>query len=169
MTKHNVANLIIEHMKAVGMDSLYCLPGVQNDDFFNALYDHTDEIDVIMTRHEQGAAYMALGAAIATGKPQAYCVVPGEGMLNATAAHATAFGLAACHHGATGAGPMVASRFAIHLGRPAEFTGHQDRRRVEQSVAAQSIQQRGHGLVETRQQLAAELVEIVLMRVPAFQ
>jgi acetolactate synthase-1/2/3 large subunit len=29
---------------------------------------------------------MALGAAPATGKPQAFCVVPGPGLLNATAA-----------------------------------------------------------------------------------
>ena len=45
---------------------------------------------VIHTRHEQGAAYMALGAALATGKPQVFSVVPGPGLLNATAALATA-------------------------------------------------------------------------------
>ena len=36
----------------------------------------------VHARHEQGAAYMALGAALATGKPQAYAVVPGPGLLN---------------------------------------------------------------------------------------
>jgi acetolactate synthase-1/2/3 large subunit len=44
----------------------------------------------VHTRHEQGAAYMALGAAMATGKPQVYAVVPGPGFLNSTAALATA-------------------------------------------------------------------------------
>ena len=39
-----------------------------------------------MVRHEQGAAYMALGAALATGKPAVYSVVPGAGFLNSTAA-----------------------------------------------------------------------------------
>jgi len=45
------------------------------------------------TRHEQGAAYMALGAALATGMPQAYCVVPGPGLLNSSAALLTAYGM----------------------------------------------------------------------------
>jgi acetolactate synthase I/II/III large subunit len=47
----------------------------------------------VHTRHEQGAAYMALGAALATGKPQAYCVVPGPGLLNSSAALLTAYGM----------------------------------------------------------------------------
>ncbi len=93
MTNLNVASVIIEGLKSVGIDRLYCLPGVQNDDFFNALYDQTDQIKVVNTRHEQGAGYMALGAAMATGKPQAYCVVPGPGLLNSSGALATAFGL----------------------------------------------------------------------------
>ncbi len=46
---------------------------------------------VVHTRHEQGAAYMALGAALATGKPAVYSVVPGPGFLNSTAALATAY------------------------------------------------------------------------------
>ena len=37
-------------------------------------------------RHEQTAAYMALGAALVTGRPQAFAVVPGPGLLNASAA-----------------------------------------------------------------------------------
>ena len=45
------------------------------------------------TRHEQGAAYMALGAALATGKPQACAVVPGPGLLNASAALLTAYSM----------------------------------------------------------------------------
>ena len=36
---------------------------------------------------------MALGAALATGKPQAFAVVPGPGMLNAGAALLTAYGM----------------------------------------------------------------------------
>ena len=48
---------------------------------------------VVHARHEQGAAYMALGAALATGKPQAYAVVPGPGLLNSGAALLTAFSM----------------------------------------------------------------------------
>ncbi|MEM7301628.1 MAG: thiamine pyrophosphate-dependent enzyme [Pseudomonadota bacterium] len=86
-----VASLTVEMLIANGIDQLYCLPGVQNDGFFDALYDRQDALTPIHSRHEQGAAYMALGAAMATGKPQAYCVVPGPGFLNTTAALCTAY------------------------------------------------------------------------------
>ena len=46
-------------------------------------------------RHEQTAAYMALGAALVTGRPQAFAVVPGPGILNASAALLTAYGMSA--------------------------------------------------------------------------
>ena len=76
---------------AHGVSSLYCLPGVQSDHLFNALFDAGDAIRVVHTRHEQGAAYMALGASLATGRPAAYSVVPGPGFLNSSAALATAY------------------------------------------------------------------------------
>ena len=88
-----IAELAVETLVTNGITQLYCLPGVQNDHFFNALFDHTDAITPIQTRHEQGAAYMATGAALATGEPQAYCVVPGPGFLNTTAALSTAYAL----------------------------------------------------------------------------
>ena len=78
---------------AHGLDTVYALPGVHNDEFFDALARNTETIRTVHTRHEQGAAYMALGAALATGKPQAYCVVPGPGLLNSSAALLTAYGM----------------------------------------------------------------------------
>ena len=66
-------------MIAHGIDTIYALPGVQNDFLFEALFKAADRMRTVHTRHEQGAAYMALGAALATGKPQAYAVVPGPG------------------------------------------------------------------------------------------
>jgi acetolactate synthase-1/2/3 large subunit len=74
-----------------GVDTVFCLPGVQNDHLFDALHGAQDRVRVIHTRHEQGASYMALGAAMATGKPAVYAVVPGPGFLNTTAALATAY------------------------------------------------------------------------------
>jgi len=64
---------------AHGLDTVYALPGVHNDPFFDALFEAAEAIRTVHTRHEQGAAYMALGAALATGKPQAYSVVPAPG------------------------------------------------------------------------------------------
>jgi acetolactate synthase-1/2/3 large subunit len=88
----SAAEALARALAAHGIGTLYCLPGVQNDPFFDALYRHRNEIRAVHTRHEQGAAYMALGAALATGEPQAFCVVPGPGFLNAGAALATAYG-----------------------------------------------------------------------------
>ncbi|MEM7113596.1 MAG: thiamine pyrophosphate-dependent enzyme [Chloroflexota bacterium] len=84
-----VVQSLINH----GVDTVFGLPGVQNDFLFNAFYDAQDHIRVIHTRHEQGAAYMALGAAVATGKTAVFSVVPGPGFLNAAAALSTAYAL----------------------------------------------------------------------------
>ncbi|MGE5246611.1 MAG: thiamine pyrophosphate-dependent enzyme [Betaproteobacteria bacterium] len=84
------AQAVVASLEANGITELFCLPGIQNDPFFDALFD-SRVIRPIQTRHEQGAGYMALGAALATGRPSAFCVVPGPGWLNTTAAMATAY------------------------------------------------------------------------------
>ena len=84
---------VVRSLIANSVKTLFALPGVQNDWLFNALYDYRDAVKVIHTRHEQGAAYMALGAALATGELAACSVVPGPGVLNAAAALATAYAL----------------------------------------------------------------------------
>ena len=97
---------------AHGLNTVYALPGVHNDHLFDAFHRAGDALRVVHTRHEQGAAYMALGAALATGKPQAYVVVPGPGLLNSGAALLTAYGMNApvlamigqIPHGAIGRG-----------------------------------------------------------------
>ena len=81
-----IASLTADSLISNGVRSLYCVPGIQNDHFFNALFDRQDQITPIHTRHEQGAVYMALGAALATGQPQAFSIVPGPGFLNGCAA-----------------------------------------------------------------------------------
>ncbi len=73
------------------VDTLFALPGVQNDHFFNALHGQQDKIRVVHTRHEQGAAYMATGYAQSTGRPGVYSVVPGPGFLNSSGALSTAY------------------------------------------------------------------------------
>ena len=87
-----IAQHILDAMKATGIRQLFCLPGVQNDPFFDAVVDARDWLEVIVTRHEQGCAYMAMGAAQATGQPTAMCVVPGPGLLNASAGLSSACG-----------------------------------------------------------------------------
>src|SRR5438034_737458 len=82
---------VVRSILGQGVSTIYCLPGVQSDHLFNAMFDAGDAIRVVHTRHEQGAAYMALGAALATGRPAVYSVVPGPGFLNSSAALATGF------------------------------------------------------------------------------
>jgi acetolactate synthase-1/2/3 large subunit len=74
-----------------GVDTLFGLPGVQLDGFFNALWSRTDQLRVIHTRHEQATAYMADGYARVTGREGVCVVVPGPGLLNAAAALSTAY------------------------------------------------------------------------------
>ena len=80
MKKRSTADILIDGMVEHDIRYLFCLPGVQNDDFFDALYDRYNELKPIHTRHEEGAAYIALGAAMAMGIPQAVCAVPGPYM-----------------------------------------------------------------------------------------
>ena len=86
------AQATVATLIAHGLDTIYALPGVHNDVLFDALFAAADRLRTVHTRHEQGAAYMALGAALATGRPQAYSVVPGPGLLNSSAALLTAYG-----------------------------------------------------------------------------
>ena len=90
-TVMTTAEAVVRSLIVQGIRELYCVPGVQNDDFFDALVRVGAPIRAVHTRHEQATAYMALGAAQATGRPQAYCVVPGPGFLNTTAALSTAY------------------------------------------------------------------------------
>lgn len=91
MPKLTGGEAIVQSLIAHGVDTVFGLPGVQNDYLYNALYDARDRIRVIHTRHEQGAGYMALGQALSTGGVGVCSVVPGPGLLNASAALATAY------------------------------------------------------------------------------
>ena len=95
MPRMTTAEATIERLLSHGIDTLYALPGVHNDPLFDAAHRAGDRLRVIHPRHEQTAAYMALGAALVTGKPQAFAVVPGPGILNASAALLTAYGMGA--------------------------------------------------------------------------
>ena len=95
MPRLTTAETVIESLLAHGIDTLFALPGVHNDHLFDAAHKASDRIRVIHPRHEQTAAYMALGAALVTGKPQAFAVVPGPGILNASAALLLAYAMGA--------------------------------------------------------------------------
>jgi len=91
MTRMTGGAAIVKSLRAYGVDHVFCIPGVQLDYLFNALYDEGNAIRTIHTRHEQGAAYMAFGYAASTRRVGVYAVVPGPGVLNAAAALSTAY------------------------------------------------------------------------------
>lgn len=86
---------IVEALIANGVDRVFALPGAQLYPLFDALAQRSGAIRTIGARHEQACGYMAFGAARSTGRPGVYAVVPGPGVLNTTAALATALGCCA--------------------------------------------------------------------------
>jgi len=99
MPRLTTAEATVETLLRHGLDTVYALPGLHNDLLFDAFYHAGDRLRVIHPRHEQTAAYMALGAALATGQPQAFAVVPGPGLLNAGSARSQHCCGAALEHG----------------------------------------------------------------------
>ena len=82
---------LVRQLKLEGLDTLFGLPGIQLDWAFDALWEEREHFRVFYTRHEQACAYMADGYARATGRIGLCMVVPGPGLLNASAALSTAY------------------------------------------------------------------------------
>ena len=89
------AQAVVGGLLRHGIDTLYALPGVHNDHLFDAVAQSNGRMRALHPRHEQTSAYMALGAALATGRSQVCAMVPGPGVLNASAALLTAYGTGA--------------------------------------------------------------------------
>jgi acetolactate synthase I/II/III large subunit len=85
------AEALVAGLERWQIERVFGLPGVHLDPLFDALHGARERVKLVHTRHEQGAAYMALGAAAATGRPSVFTVVPGPGLLNTGAALATAY------------------------------------------------------------------------------
>lgn len=83
---------IARSLVAQGVDAIFGIPGAHLYDFNDACYECRNDLDFIVTRHEQGAGYMAFGYAKSTGRVGVYAVVPGPGVLNSGAALCTAYG-----------------------------------------------------------------------------
>ncbi|WP_047307210.1 thiamine pyrophosphate-dependent enzyme [Rhodopseudomonas palustris] len=81
---------IVQGLVAHGVDTVFGLPGAQVYGLFDGFAKA--QLKVIGARHEQACGYMAFGYARASGKPGVFSVVPGPGVLNASAALLTAFG-----------------------------------------------------------------------------
>jgi acetolactate synthase I/II/III large subunit len=84
------AEIFVECLKREGVKTLFALPGGVVLKIFDILYQQK-ELDVILTRHEQGAGHMAEGYAKATGRPGVALVTSGPGMSNVVTALVDAY------------------------------------------------------------------------------
>lgn len=84
------AEIFVECLKREGVKTLFALPGGVVLKIFDVLYQQKG-LDVILTRHEQGAGHMAEGYAKATGRPGVALVTSGPGMSNVVTALVDAY------------------------------------------------------------------------------
>ena len=83
------AEIFIESLKREGVKHIFGYPGGVVLNIFDFLYDDKD-IQLILTRHEQGAVHAADGYARSTGKPGVALVTSGPGATNTITGIATA-------------------------------------------------------------------------------
>jgi acetolactate synthase-1/2/3 large subunit len=84
------AEIFLESLKKEGVKTMFALPGGVVLKIFDILHQQKD-IQVVLTRHEQGAGHMAEGYAKATGKAGVALVTSGPGMTNVITALADAY------------------------------------------------------------------------------
>ncbi|TVQ40751.1 MAG: biosynthetic-type acetolactate synthase large subunit [Spirochaetaceae bacterium] len=80
MTKKTAAEVIVDIVQQQGVEYIFGLPGGAAIPIFDALVD--SPVQLVLTRHEQGAVHMADGFARATGKPGVALVTSGPGATN---------------------------------------------------------------------------------------
>ena len=84
------ARALVDGLLREGIDHVFGIPGTQNLAILDELRV-TPQIRFILTRHEQGAAFMAYGFARAANKPSVVTVTEGPGITNIVTATAAAF------------------------------------------------------------------------------
>ena len=83
--------LVADAMIVHGVDTAFCVPGESYLEILDALYDKSNAISVVTTRHENGAANMAEAYGKLTGRPGICMVTRGPGACNAAIGIHTAF------------------------------------------------------------------------------
>jgi acetolactate synthase-1/2/3 large subunit len=84
-----VSEIIVRFMARLGIDRIFGIPGAHILPVYDALID--SGIDSVLTKHEQGAAFMAGGHARATGKIGACIATAGPGATNLVTGIANAY------------------------------------------------------------------------------
>ena len=90
MMKLTGAEIIVRTLIEQGATDVFGYPGGQVINIYDALYKYRDEINHILTAHEQGAAHAADGYSRATGKVGVCIATSGPGATNLVTGIATA-------------------------------------------------------------------------------
>lgn len=85
------SQIVVECLKEQGVDTVFGYPGGSILNIYDELYKHSNEINHVLTSHEQGAAHAADGYARATGKVGVCMATSGPGATNLVTGIATAY------------------------------------------------------------------------------
>jgi acetolactate synthase I/II/III large subunit len=118
----NGAARFVAALENEGVDRIFGLPGEENLDFVEALRKAAPRIQLVLTRHEQAASFMAATYGRLTGKPGVCLTTLGPGALNLTTGAAYAL---------LGAMPMI-----MITGQKGILSSHQARFQIVDTVAA---------------------------------
>ena len=87
-TRMKTSDLFIKALENEGVEKIYGIPGEENLDFIDSMKDSS--IELVLTRHEQGAGFMAATYGRLTGKPGVCLSTLGPGATNFVTAAAYA-------------------------------------------------------------------------------
>ena len=85
------SDIIVRTLIEQGVDTVYGYPGGQVINIYDSLYKYRDELNHVLTAHEQGASHAADGYARATGKVGVCIATSGPGATNLVTGIATAY------------------------------------------------------------------------------
>lgn len=112
MTTMRAGRAVVESLRAEGITEIFGVVGSSYIEVLDVLYD-TPDIAFIGARHEQGAAFMALGYARASGRPGVCMATNGPGATNLLT------GIAGAFHAPASVVAVTASAMSSQVGRDA--------------------------------------------------
>ncbi len=127
MSETTIGEALITLLEGYGVDTIFGIPGVHNVEMYRAL--PRSRIKHVLTRHEQGAGFMADGYARATGKPGVCFTISGPGLTNILTSLGQAW---------SNSSPVLAISSALDVTDSAQGRGRLHEMR-SQLLAAQSV------------------------------
>ncbi len=89
MERQKCGQALVSLLEAYGIDTAFGIPGVHTIELYRSLKERS--LRHVLSRHEQGAGFMADGFARATGRPAACFLISGPGLTNAATPIAQAY------------------------------------------------------------------------------